>query len=231
MGRQLSGLTQPADADGRRASYTTSRRDVLAALPTVSGAVLDVGCSDGSVGVELARRGLGPLWGIELDEELAAVARTRLDEVLVGPVEQVLDDPRLDGQRFDLVIAADVLEHLVDPWAVYARLVDLLEPGGHILVSVPNVAFWDTFWNLLRGRWPRRDRGIHDATHLRWFGRRDVEELVASHGVTVVSFRRNRRLVERPHPVNRLAPLVAWIWPNLFTFQFVVVGRKGVAPS
>ena len=43
---------------------------------------------------------------------------------------------------FDVIVFSDILEHLYDPIAVLTAHVELLKPGGHILVSLPNIAAW-----------------------------------------------------------------------------------------
>ena len=91
--------------------------------------------------------------------------------------------PALDGP-FDVLIAADILEHLLDPWATLRHYAGLLTPGATVIVSLPNVGHWSTYAYLARGTWPRKPEGIFDATHLRWFTLRDAKELLtrpASH--------------------------------------------------
>lgn len=234
----------------RLASYTTDRPDVVAMIPPVTGPVLDVGCSTGRVG-EAVRGAFGvPVWGIEADEQLAAEAGGRLDRVLVGDATELVRHRDVQTLQPELVILADVLEHLADPATTYADVVSVVRPGGWVLVSVPNVAFWDTHAQLLQGRWPQRERGIHDRTHLRFFAVDDVRDLVEVDPMRLVEMRRVYRFVERPHRVNRAARLVFGPWPsdlvdrharwasnlwpgNLFTFQFLALARKdgGPAPS
>jgi SAM-dependent methyltransferase len=85
----------------------------------------------------------------------------------------------LDVGRFDCIICADVLEHLADPAAALRGLTALLEPDGRVIVSLPNVRYWETFWQLGRhGRWPRRSVGLFDRTHLRWFTLADAYDLL-----------------------------------------------------
>jgi SAM-dependent methyltransferase len=145
--------------------------------------------------------------------------------VVVADLEEI--DASLG--RFDCVVAADVLEHLRDPWAVM-RLVagELLEPGGTVVVSLPNVRFFETFWQLgVRGRWPRRDHGIFDAAHLRWFTRGDAVDLLEQAGLRV----------ERVQPLIRVRPIGSrfdrrfrWLagtpLEGLFAFQYLLVGRR-----
>jgi SAM-dependent methyltransferase len=181
-------------------SYTGIRDDVTSLVPAAR-RVLDVGCSDGSLGASL-RSGGAEVWGIDYDHGFATQAAEKLDRVLDGDAVERLAE--LDGERFDAVICADVLEHLVDPWDVLLQIGELLSPGGAVVVSLPNVRFYTTFVELgLRARWPRRDRGVHDRTHLRWFTDADARAMFADTGFAVTDAVTNYRLADRPmHPLN-----------------------------
>lgn len=208
-------------------AYTGPRGDLARVVPASCRSFLDVGCATGELGASLKRSRPGAyVVGIELDRAMAAKAAGKLDRVVVGDAGAVLHE--LDGERFDCILCGDVLEHLVDPWGVLRGLAGLLEPGGHVVASIPNVGHLDTLVSVfLRRRWPYRERGIHDASHLRWFARRNVTDLFEQAGLDVVSLHRNLRIVERPHGLNRLARFV--VLPglrDLFTFQFVVLGTK-----
>jgi 2-polyprenyl-3-methyl-5-hydroxy-6-metoxy-1,4-benzoquinol methylase len=220
-------LNEASATTERGKAYGSARPEVLRVLPAFDGPVLDVGCHGGAVGVCLKQRGPGlVVWGIELDAAAASVASTHLDRVLQLDAAAALDELAREDFEPGLVILADILEHLVDPWSVFDRAVALLRPGGHVVVSLPNVGHWDTHYNLLRGRWPYRSRGIHDDTHLRFFARRNVIELMNRGPVHMTRLKRVLRLVERPSPVNRLAPLLCWPLPGPFTYQFLAVSTK-----
>jgi SAM-dependent methyltransferase len=141
--------------------------------------------------------------------------------VLTADVEQL--DPAGLG-RFDALIAADILEHLVDPWSALQRYAALLEPGGTAVVSLPNVGHWSTYAHLLRGTWPRKPQGIFDATHLRWFTLRDAQQLLTQAGPGAAGGRPPRldRLARharrRPRPPLLRVPGIR----TLFTFQHVI---------
>jgi len=166
---------------------------------------LDIGCSNGRLGEEIkkARRG-AEVWGIELDPAFAVEAQTRLDQVFVGPARSRLDD--ID-RGFDCIVCADVLEHLPeDPGEFLGELHRLLLPGGHCIVSLPNVRFYTTFVELaIHGRWPRRDRGVHDRTHRHWFTDADAREVFADAGYRVEESMTHYRLRDEPGPHNRRA--------------------------
>lgn len=219
---------------GRRASYTGERDDLLSLLPaSISGAVLDIGCSTGAVGRRLkeASRGALTVTGIELDVGYATEAARVLDRCLNTDATTGMRQLNEDGRRFELVILADILEHLADPWSAFDDALRLVTPGGHVLVSLPNVGHWSTIVNLLGGRWPRRSRGIHDSTHLRFFARRDVEDLMNRSPARLLRYRRVYRLSERPLGINRNARFVAWAAPDLFTYQFHALSVVGAGSS
>ena len=96
--------------------------------------VLDVGCGLGREG-ELARAKGARVVGVESSPALAAAARTRLDEVIEGPIEKDATFAMLGSRRFDVILLRDVLEHAGEPRAALARFVPLLEDGGRLLLS------------------------------------------------------------------------------------------------
>ena len=125
--------------------------------------------------------------GVEPYAEAAAEAATRLDRVVARTAEAFLRAAPPPEAPFDCLVAADVLEHLVDPWSVLAAAVDLLSPGATVVVSLPNVGYWRGLVRVVRtGRWPRDDEGIFDSTHLRWFTHDDALELLRQAGLRIV---------------------------------------------
>lgn len=146
-----------------------ARPEVAALVPLDARRVLDVGCGGGALGALLKRRPGVEVVGIETDPEAAAVARGRLDDVLVVDVEK-LDCLPVLPRSFDCIVFADVLEHLVDPERVVARLLPYLSETGTVVASIPNVRHQDVLLDLLvNGRWRYQPAGILDATHLRFF--------------------------------------------------------------
>jgi 2-polyprenyl-3-methyl-5-hydroxy-6-metoxy-1,4-benzoquinol methylase len=166
--------------------FENERRDLVAKLPRPLGCVLDVGCGAGGVGRALRDAGAVELVGVELDPAAAERARQVFDAVELGSIESALASGRLRGP-FDTVIAYDVLEHLVDPGAVLRGLRDLCAPGGRLHVSVPNARHFSLIVDLVvRGTFGYREWGHRDASHLRWFTRRDIEALLRAQGFEVL---------------------------------------------
>src|SRR3954463_10600883 len=204
------------------AAYEGERPDVQELVPVGARRILDLGCAAGALGAGLKRRSGAEVVGVELHSDYAATAAGRLDRVVQGDVGEAL--ARGDLGRFDCVVAADVLEHLVDPWLALRQAAALLEPGGTVVISLPNVRFFETFWQLgVRGRWPRREQGVFDQSHLRWFTLRDARDLAEQAGLTVVEVRPLIRI--RPAG-SRFDRLFGWLGRTplreLFAFQYLL---------
>jgi SAM-dependent methyltransferase len=173
-----------ADLRARRATvYEGPRQDVQRLVPQHVRRILELGCSVGTLGAAIKARQPALVYGVEIDPDYARDATARLDAVFVGSAEEFLAREPPAEARFDCLIAADVLEHLVDPVDVLSRATRLLTPGAHVIVSLPNVLYWPKFRRVLAGDWPQEDWGVFDRTHLRWFTPRTAVEFIAAAGL------------------------------------------------
>src|SRR4051812_1791636 len=151
---RLPGMDRDQRA-ARAAAYESVRSEIVDLVPIRARRVLDLGCSTGWLAKALKERGDVEVVGIEREPAYAAEARAHCDHVVEAGVEAVPDGLG----RFDCLVAADILEHLVDPWSTLDAYVALLEPGCRAIVSLPNVAHWSTFARLAGGSWPRLPEG------------------------------------------------------------------------
>lgn len=145
---------------------------LLAMIPERS-RVLDIGCSSGNLGVTLIQRKHCTVDGIEIDEADAKKAAEVLGRVWVFNIED-LDQFKQITKKYDILIFADVLEHLVDPSRVLRAMSKLLKPGGKIVFSLPNMAHISVRLALLTGSFHHTETGLIDKTHIHFY---DVEEL------------------------------------------------------
>lgn len=166
--------------------YAAERPEVVAFLRPHGpfGTALDIGCAAGMLGAGLLREGLvGACDGVELNFAAARQAETRLRQVWTGSLEFVAEE--IPWTHYDLVVLADVLEHLVDPWAALRLLHARTAPGCRLLLSVPNVRHYKVSLPLLfKGAFRYADAGIMDRTHLHFFTRGSLEETVRDCGWT-----------------------------------------------
>lgn len=161
------------------------RADVAPYVPRGFRSALEVGCGKGGFGRTL--RDVVPdarLVGIEAMADQADYTRAAgvFDEVLEGFFPAVLEGR---DERFDLVVYNDVLEHIVDPWAVLRDTHQHLTPGGRVLASIPSVQFLPVVVDLLRGRFEYTESGSLDRTHVRFFTRASMIDMFEKTGYRV----------------------------------------------
>jgi len=135
--------------DRSRENYASNK--ILKYVPSGS-KVLEVGCSTGYLSRVLRDEFNCQVTGIEIIADAAELARPFCEQVLVGDVE-TMDLPVLLGSRmFDVVIMADVLEHLQDPAKVLKKCCSVLKDDGLALVSIPNVGYKGVIYELFNGK-------------------------------------------------------------------------------
>jgi 2-polyprenyl-3-methyl-5-hydroxy-6-metoxy-1,4-benzoquinol methylase len=194
--------------------------------------VLDVGAATGTLGRLLAGGGF-IVRGLEPHPDWAALARPHYADLFTGTLD---DAPPELLRGHDVVVLADILEHLGDPDRALARLVALQPAGCRFLISVPNVANLWVRLQLLAGRFDYAERGILDRTHLRFFTRRTFRALVEGAGLTL------QALAVTPIPLDQVHQLFAraalgraahgalaaatGLWPTLLGYQFLASAVK-----
>lgn len=219
-------VTTPDYETKAGAYFENVRRDIEPLLPPHAAQVLEVGCGAGATLHWLKQSGrAGRTVGVELFESAAAVARGRVDQLLVGNAETLLPGP-LAPASFDLVLCLDVLEHMIDPWAFMRQVQALLKPDGLVIASIPNVRHLRVVLDLLlAGRWQYADDGILDRTHLRFFTRESALALMSPPGLQTTACLRRDPPRASPSGVVNLLTLGAT--HDLFTRGYLIAARKG----
>src|SRR4029453_2405774 len=162
MAEQVTGHARYNDPRAFDAPPDSSWGKLLALVPA-GARVLDVGCAWGAFAAALKSRKSCTVIGVEMDPVAAEAARSRCDEVYLGDVSTLVD--RLP-RELDVIVAADVLEHLLEPGEVLRRLAPLLRRGGLLLASIPNVTHASIVLELISGRFPRSSEGLLDSDHV-----------------------------------------------------------------
>lgn len=205
--------------------YSGARPDVVAMIEDAPRRGLDIGCGAGMTATLIAEKFSDVrMVGVEPNGNLAAIAREHMSLLIEGAVDDGAVVRQIaENAPYDLIVLADVLEHLAEPGEVLRRMSGFLAPGGRIVTSIPNVRHISTFVSLgLFGSWPARERGIHDRTHLRFFARKDILALGSQAGLRMERERRNLRLVESASWTMVPARLLDfWPFRAFFTFQYL----------
>lgn len=226
-------LGQKREAYAYKPSPNSSHGIVLEFVPEAADQtlrILDVGCGPGWVAAELRHRG-HHVTGVDITTTDGVTERT--DAFFEADVEGGLPDAVGDG--YDVVIAADVIEHVRDPDVLLADLAGRMAPTGMILASVPNFGHWYPRARTAAGLFDYDQRGILDRTHMRFFTRRSFRRTVAHTGLVTTA----ERYAGLPLDVlgvdgalgasaSFVDKLITRIWPTMFAYQFVV--RLEAAP-
>lgn len=213
-------------------SYIGARNDMASLITGKDLNVLDIGCSNGSNGVFLKNAGIAAhVTGVEFDEMMSKEAAKSLDNVIEGDIADHNVVKKIPDLFYDYILFGDILEHLEDPWLVLSTLNSKLKDGGKIIISIPNSGHIDVAFHLLfKKTWPVNERGIFDKTHRRFFARNDIEKLVSEKGVfRILKINRNFRYRDAMYSQFPLfGKLLKYLFPDWFTFQFLIVAEKVV---
>lgn len=196
--------------------YSQLRIPLLSLIKGTPKHVLEVGCAGGQTLAYLKDRGAEFAVGIECSPDVADIARKRgVDQVIVGDIESL--DLGFPEESFDLIVAGHVLEHLADPWKVLRKLRTLLRTGGQIVGALPNVRHHSVVLPLLvSGTWQYEESGIMDWTHLRFFTKQSLLDMLEKSGLQVESI-----VPELAGPKSRLAnALTCNIFRNFLSYAY-----------
>ncbi len=185
--------------------------------------VLDVGCATGRLAEKLRVEKDCYVMGIEFNEEEAILARTRCNDLIVTDIEKLQNLP-CPEKYFDVIVFADVLEHLRDPVSSLNFFSRYLNDYGYVVASIPNAANWKLRLSLLFGKWNYKDFGLLDRTHLRFFTFRTMKQLFESCGYRIIRVVCTSGLswLDWKMPLNGPANL----WKSLFAYQFIIKAAK-----
>jgi O-antigen biosynthesis protein len=122
---------------------------------------------------------------VEIDEAMASKAKPFCRDLHVADLDTLDWNALWPERRYDAIIAADVLEHLRSPQRALQALLRRLKPEGKLLISLPNISYAGMIFGLLEDDFRYRAEGLLDQTHLRFFTRTTLEEMLAKNGWAV----------------------------------------------
>lgn len=207
----------------------SSHRQVLEEVPAGS-KVLDLGCGKGLLAERLKAKGC-EVTGVDMlaPEKVSPAVSRYLQRDLNPP----LDLPF--GREFDVVLLADVAEHISRSEALLADLRKYLKEDGRLVVSLPNIALWVYRLSLVAGRFEYTDRGIMDKSHVRFYTLVTARNLLWSAGFNitrerfapipfqlVVTLPRARGLVSG---LTRFYHGLCRAWPRMFAYQMIFTAQ------
>jgi 2-polyprenyl-3-methyl-5-hydroxy-6-metoxy-1,4-benzoquinol methylase len=148
--------------------------------------VLEVGSGPGSITKVLTHASGCKVTALEIDPSAIELVRPHCEQVFRADLNSMDWPGLLNGQKFEVVLAADVLEHVYAPLAVLKKMADLVEDGGSVVLSLPHVGHSAIASCLMAENFDYRDWGLLDRTHIRFFGLKNMQSLVADAGLKIV---------------------------------------------
>ncbi|MGB8331171.1 MAG: class I SAM-dependent methyltransferase, partial [Polyangiales bacterium] len=140
-----------------------------------SDSVLEIGCGEGFVAGQLSERQAGDVYvGVDLDERDLENLRAKFPNV--DARQGSIYDLSFLGRQFDVVVCAEVMEHLEDPQAALAQIVE--RKPRWVILSVPHEP-WFCLSNFARGK--NLTRLGNDPEHVNLWGRRGFRNMLDSH--------------------------------------------------
>jgi len=148
-----------------------------AELPNKRQKIIELGCGGGHFLRQLKKRGYSNLSALDWSNQLTPIFERLGIEFHLSDIEQLdLKD------SFDCVVMNNVIEHLLEPERVLARIKASLAPGGKILVLTPNSEslshkFFGKYW-----------AGLHAPRHINIFNPQSLEVLSSRLGFSRTKF-------------------------------------------
>ena len=191
--------------------------------------ILDIGCSTGYLGQEIKKCEDAKVVGIDISRKALHRASAVLDEVILGDIEKM--NPTWPQNYFDIIICADILEHLFDPKAVLTKIRKYLKPDGLLLLSMPNVAYWKLRLKLLMGQWEYQEKGIFEEGHIRFYTKKGSVSLIKRAGYSVKEIHPWVPLFSRFRKDNNkfatfVSEIITKICPTLLGHSFLYIASK-----
>lgn len=193
------------------------RKDVISLLndqPTQK--ILEIGAAGGDTLLYIKENKLATeVMGVEL----MSLPNSNQQHPLIDKFQVVnIENGTIDAPEdyFDVIICADVLEHLTDPWKCISKLSRHLKKGGRIIVSIPNIRELKTIYRIVfRGDFRYDERGgILDNTHLRFFCKKNILQLMSTDSLSPVYCKPVFLLKEVP--LGRKRRIINWLTFGLF---------------
>jgi len=207
----------------------------IARLVGVDHRVLELGCGYGVISRQLSQAQRCRVTGVEIDAASAERARPWLDRLYLGNLEDQQWQAAV-ADAYDVIVSADVIEHLRDPEETLRQLVPMLAPGGQVVISFPNAGHAGIIAALLAGRFDYTPTGLLDETHLRFFTWNSMERMLnrvgleVTHRETVDAGGWHEQFTEYWQVLPEPLRVLFNGHPTANVFQYVLKARVSAAP-
>ncbi|MGO9690921.1 MAG: class I SAM-dependent methyltransferase [Syntrophobacteraceae bacterium] len=149
--------------------------------------VLEIGAGPGSITQVLRNLSNCRITAIEIDPEAIDILSQFCERVYQADLNDASWPKVLQKEEpFEIIVAADVLEHLYDPLSTLVAMKQLLHENGCIVVSLPHIGHSSILSCLFEEDFSYREWGLLDRTHIRFFGIKNIQELFTDAGLKII---------------------------------------------
>jgi len=207
------------------AYFSNTRKDLLSFIDKnyLGLTILEIGAGSGETLLELKKTGIAnKIYGYDLVD--ICLNKSEFESFIVGNIEK---DPIPFNEKFDIIILADVLEHLVEPEKVLEKLISFLKKNGKIYISLPNIRNYKAMYNIFfKGDFKYEEEGVLDQTHLRFFCKKNMKALITKiDGLQLVETVSN--LKHTKSKISTINNLTFGLFEGFFSLQyFLKVAKK-----
>jgi 2-polyprenyl-3-methyl-5-hydroxy-6-metoxy-1,4-benzoquinol methylase len=156
-------------------------------------AVLDLGCGNGALTNELAKSGFS-MTGVDVSESGLSIASQNYPDIRFLASDMNTPVPVELQQRFDAVVAIEVIEHLLLPRQLFERAREALRPGGIFVITTPYHGYLKNLALALTNKFDRHWHPLRDYGHVKFFSRETLAGLFVEQGMDIERFTRVGRM-------------------------------------
>ena len=200
--------------------FKNIRYDIINFIPDGANKILELGCGSGATLIELKQKGKADfVAGIDI---IDLGQKNTCDSAIIGDIE-TMDSLPFQEEFFDVIICADVLEHLVNPWIIVNRLEKYLKNNGIFISSIPNIREIKTMYSIFfRGNFKYVNAGILDKSYLRFFCKKNMIDLFEQNGLKIKNITYKKLRGKR----NLLNKLTFGFLEEFLVVQYLIIAKK-----
>lgn len=192
--------------------------------------VLEIGAAYGETLFYLKEKGIASeCVGVDLFEDVNNKQNYKsIDRFIFGNIEQIDLEEYFD--YFDLILLPDVLEHLLEPKSVLNKIKKYLKNDGKIIVSMPNIRHYSALVKIfIKGDFRYEESGIFDYTHLRFYCRKNIQELLETSNYKVLQQVSSIKNYKGKSVAKLINFITFGVFEEFFSYQyFFVIKNKDV---
>ena len=200
------------DVKFKKRSHNIIKEAILRYKKSDHPKILDVGCASGIIGQLLGWE--KNIYGIEKDKLLARKAENYCEKVFLLDLAEFKPEI-FRNKKFDFILCGDVIEHIMEDEKLVKQLTYLLDKGGVMIISLPNIAQLSFRILHLFGKWSYQETGVMDKSHLHFYTKRTAKELIVKSGLKIIEI----------IPSGTIVSFIN-LFPTLLASQFVFIVTK-----